>query len=368
VKIASCPRLVLLLLLSGCGQPTVTNPATPVRVVAAINLADDIGLKYSAQVVPETQVELAFRTDGYVADITRVKSSAAPDRILQPGDVVKRGDVLARVDDAQYRDQVTKAQANLDKSLAALLKAELDYKRAKALHETQSITGPDFDAARKEYETAAAAVDGTRAQLDEARIKLQETALIAPMDATILSRAIEVGSLVHAGTVGFELANTRQVKVVFGIPDVVLKDVKLGSALDIRTASLPERVFSGTVTEIAPAAESRTRVFEVSVTLENGDGALRPGMVASLDVDTASLPDKVVVVPLSAIVSEPPNGFAVFVVSQSNGATVAQQRTVEAGDVLGNRIAISSGLEAGEQVVVTGTAQVRNGLPVRIVP
>ena len=177
-----------LALLPYCDQPAPVDVITPVRVVTAQALAEDVGLAYSAQVTPETQVDLAFRTDGYIALIMLVPGVGTTDRILQAGDKVVQGDVLARVQDEQYRDKAIKAQADLDKAQAALRKGEQDFKRATALNQTQSITAPDFDAARKEYETALAGVDGAQAQLDEANIKLADTALLAPMNGTILQR------------------------------------------------------------------------------------------------------------------------------------------------------------------------------------
>ncbi len=355
--------------LTACDNNPPPAIVTPVRVEQAQALADDSKLAYSAQVIPETQVDLAFRTDGYIDEIMRVPGVAEAERLLQPGDTVRAGDVLARVKDEQYRDQVAKARANLDKAKAALVKGEQDFKRADALNKTNSITGPDYDAARKEYETALAAVDGARAQLDEAQLKLSETALVAPRDGTVQQRNIELGTLVRAGTVGFVIANTSVVKVVFGIPDIMLARVKLGSELNIHTDSLPNREFTGVVTEVAPAADQRTRVFEVSVRVDNGDGALRAGMVASLQVDKSLLADiTLTVVPLSAIVQDKGGGFAVFVAQTTGGKTTARLRPVSTGQILGNRIAITDGLAVGEPVIVTGAAQVSDNQVVNIVP
>jgi RND family efflux transporter MFP subunit len=265
---------------------------------------------------------------------------------------------------------VTKARADLDKALAAARKGEQDFGRARALNATQSITAPDYDAAEKEYATANAAVEGARAQLDEAELKLSETALVAPIAGVVQQRNIELGSLVHADSVGFVVANTRAVKVVFGVPDSILGDVGLGGSLSIHTESLPERVFQGTVTEIAPAADQRTRIFEISVTVDNADGALRPGMVASLDVSQTMLAaGQMVVVPITAVVQADSGAFGVYTVeTAAEGGSMARLRTVETGQILGNRITISSGLAAGEQVIVSGTAQVGDKQPVKIVP
>ena len=201
--------------LASCESKPAATVITPVKVATAQALSSDTNLIYSAQVVPETQVDVAFRTDGYIASIKLVPGVDSREHILQPGDPVEADDVLARVEDEQYRDQVTKAQANLEKALAAARKGDQDFRRAQALNATESITAPDFDAAEKEYTSGNAAVKGAQAQLDEATLKLTETALIAPLSGIVQQRNIEIGTLVHSGSVGFVVANTGVVKVVF---------------------------------------------------------------------------------------------------------------------------------------------------------
>lgn len=357
-------------LLVACDKPAPEVIITPVKVELVESLASDVGLTFSAQVVPQTQVDVAFRTDGYVSAIKMMQGVEGEPRLLQPGDAVQEGDILANVKDEQYQDQVTKAQANLDKARAAALKGEQDFRRAQALNKTQSITAPDFDAAQKEYSSANAAVVGAQAQLDEANLKLAETALIVPLGGIVQQRNIELGSLVHKGSVGFVVANTSTVKVVFGVPDTMLSDIALGATLAIHTESLPNRQFNGTVTEIEPAADQRTRIFEVSVQVENTDGALRPGMVASLDVSKTMLAaGQVVVVPITAVVATQGGGFGLYTAETAeDGSTVARLNTVETGQILGNRITVTSGVSVGAKVVVTGAALISDKQPINIVP
>ena len=361
-----CIAVLALLSLNSCDKAPPPDILTPVKVEPVATLASGTGLSYSAQVTPETSLELAFRTDGYVVEIAKREGVGGKPRLIQPGDAVVAGEVLARIDDAQYRDRVTTAQANLDAARAASLKSSEDWARAQALNATQSITGPDFDAAQQEYATAQASVKGAQAQLDEALLKLGETALIVPQAAVINQRLVEIGTLVRPGSVGFELANTDTVKVVFGVPDLVLTEVTVGSALDVRVASMPDRIFRGSVTQIAPAADQRTRVFEISVSVDNSDGALREGMVASLDLPTGAQAGSTITVPLDSIVRGKSGGFAVYTVHSSGQDSVVQLIPVETGEVSGNRVVIRSGLQPGDRIVVSGTAQVSDGQLVQV--
>ncbi len=194
------------------------------------------------------------------------------------------GSMLAKVRDTDYVDNVKKSQANLDKANAAFEKANNDFRRASNLQATNSITGPDYDSAKQEYETSKAAVDGAKAQLNESQTSLGYATLTAPMNGTLLQRKIEVGDLVGPGTTGFVLADVSYVKVVFGVPDVMLSRVKLGDRIQISTASVPGKLFTGTVTAVSPSADANTRVSEIEVSVPNATGELRDGMVASLEV------------------------------------------------------------------------------------
>jgi RND family efflux transporter MFP subunit len=369
-KLSAVLGLAAFLALSSCDKETPAPVITPVKVAAAQALSGDVNLSYSAQVVPETQVDVAFRTDGYISSIKLVAGVDSQQRLLQPGDSVQAGEMLAQVEDDQYRDQLIKAQANLDKALAAARKGEQDFRRATALNETQSITGPDFDAAEKEFATTNAEVEGAQAQVDDAQQKLDDTVLFTPLTGIVQQRNIEIGSLVHAGSVGFVVANTSVVKVIFGVPDIILGQITPGSDLAIHTESMPERTYIGEVTQIEPAADERTRIFEVSVTVDNSDGSLRPGMVASLTLDETSLEvERVVLVPITAMVEGPDRGFALYTVERTEeGTTLARLRRVETGQILGNRIVVTSGVEVGTEVIVSGNGQISDKQPVNVVP
>jgi len=366
---AGLSRLIFLsatVLLGSCKQSEPVQIVTPVKVQAVQAVGENSGLSYSGQVVPETSLDLAFLADGYIVDIARREGPDGKPRLVQPGDDVSSGEELARVDDELYRDRVATAQANLDAALAAYRKAGQDWGRATALQATQSITGPDFDAAQQEYATTQASVAGARAQLDEAQSKLKDTVLTSPLTGVVNQRNIEIGSLVRPGSVGFVLASTGTVKVVFGIPDIILGEVSIGTPLDVRVGSFPDRTFPGRVSEIAPAADQRTRIFEVSISVENPDGLLKQGMVASLNVGAGELANDWVSVPMNAVVRSESGGFAVYTVSVNNDTATVHRTPVTTGEVVGNSVVVTSGLAEGQSIVVTGTAQVSDGQVVRI--
>ncbi|MEO8628949.1 MAG: efflux RND transporter periplasmic adaptor subunit [Betaproteobacteria bacterium] len=370
--------IFIALSLSACGRekPEAQAPAwIPVRVQTVAGEGALPGTRYTANVTPRAQVDVAFKVNGYILYIRQLRGADGRMRDLQPGDLVSKGTVLACVKDDDYVDQLHKSQANLDKSRAALVKANEDFRRATNLIATQSITEPDYDSARKEYETAQASVAGAKAQLDEAQISLRYTSLAAPMDGVVLTRKIELGSLVGPGTVGFTLADVSAAKVVFSVPDVMLKSVPLGSPLRVTTESIPDKVFAGKVTAVAPSADTKTRAFQIEVTIPNPRGELQDGMVAALEVPAAAAvaahnQSAKVAIPLSAIVrpKADPLGYAVYVVKDENGKQIARQHPVVLGQVVGNSIAVSSGVERGDRIIVVGATVVKDADVVRISP
>jgi RND family efflux transporter MFP subunit len=366
------PLLFGGLLMSGCDRkaPATAPQWIPVRVQTLGALTDDDGVRYSANVAPKTQVDLKFKASGYIDSIYETKDAGGKLQPVTRGTPVSVATELAHIKDDEYRDKVKAAKASLAAADAALVKAKQDFNRAKNLYATKSMTAPDYDSAQQEYSTAVANVDGARAQLDEAQQDLAWCTLLPPMDGIILSRNIELGALVNSTTVAFVLADMSAVKVVFAVPDVMLKNIALGDSLDVTTQSQPGKVFSGQVSTISPAADASTRVFEIEITIPNSQDELKDGMVAALKVP--ELPAHVstaLAVPISAVLrsKQNPTGYALFVVETQNDKTVARLQDVQLGDVHGNRIAVLGGVSNGQQVIVSGVTTVWDGGLVRII-
>jgi len=369
--IAAC-GLGSLLALGGCDdEKPAAAPLTPVRIEVVETHSLDSALQYSANIEPTKQVNLAFKVGGYVTWILQKTGADGKQRDVQTGDRVEAGTVLARVDAEPYQDKVKGAKSQLDQAKAALSKGEADYRRATALFKEQSMTATEFDTYKKEYQASTAAVAGAKAQLDDAELDLKYTNLTSPLAGIVLQRNIEVGTLAAPGSVGFVIADVRAVKAVFGVPAAVLGDVKEGSPMSITTESEPGRRFNGTITSIAASADSSSRVFNVEITVPNADGALKPGMVASLGVARGAAPaGSAAVVPLAAVVRSKtdPKGYAVFLADGTGDEPTVKLQDVKVGRILGDAIAVTDGLKSGERVVVYGATLVQDGQKVRVIP
>jgi multidrug efflux pump subunit AcrA (membrane-fusion protein) len=227
---------------------------------------------------------------------------------------------------------------------------------------------------------------------------LRDTSLTAPLAGVVLDKKIEPGVLVGPGSVAFVLGDVRTVKAVFGVPDTIVRGLAPGAALAMTSDALPGRAFEGRISSVSPAADQQSRVFGVEVTVGNADGALKPGMIATVQLDEAARragvrTEPVVTVPLAAIIKAPGaaaapapgdtssttarggggtvqdgGGYTVFVIEKASDREVARARAVTVGDVVGNAIEVSGGIRQGERVITTGATLVKDGDAVRVIP
>ena len=354
--------------LAACRHQTPSKPIPAVRVEVVTSGTTASGKAvYSAVAQPKTAVPLAFRGPGYIVEIKTVPASDGRPRALGEGDRVRQGDVVARIRDAEYRDKVEQAVGQVAAARATASKARLDFDRATRLFATQSITKPEMEAATAQRDATEAQLATAQALLEEARVGLRDTALVAPVDGDVLKKSVELGALMGPGMPAFVLGDISSVKVVLGLPDVALRAVKLGQTVTTTTDALPGRRFTARVSRIATAADPATRNFDIEVEIPNGDRLWRPGMIASVELDNVA-PAAILLLPLTAFVEAPGGRFGVMVVEGDASKAVAKLRQVELGEVVGNRVAVTRGLSPGERVITTGASMIVDGGRVEVMP
>ena len=344
--------IIVLLALAACMQkPKNESAVAAVEVAQVREVSGANGTRYSATVEPDAQVAVAFRVSGYVETVN-----------VEEGDRVKKGTVLASIRRADYAEKLGQASASHAEAQAALSNAQNDLDRAQKLFAENALTKTELDAAIANVEVNRARVSRGRAAAGEAGLALGDTNLVAPIDGVILRRNIERGDLGTPGSPAFILATTSTVKVVFGAPDTMIGAMKIGQAIDVTTESIPDHTFTATIARVAPAADPKTRVFDVELHIDNPKDELKPGMIASLEITKGSAP--LLAVPLDAVVrpKSQPDGYAVFVVENNKAIT----RSVDLGEPMGNLVAVRGGLQKNERVVVSGPALLVDGQPVRV--
>jgi multidrug efflux system membrane fusion protein len=367
--------VAIIPLLTGCGSAQATEEPTarPVKVVEALMPEQQRLARYSVSIQAYEQVPIAFKVSGYVSEVLQRRGTDGRLRALQAGDRVAAGDIVARVRDADYREHVRQAASAVREVEVSQAKARADLDRAATLYAAHSLTRPELDAAQAALDTAAARRTSAEAQLALADLTLGDAVLSLPAGGVVLERRIETGTLVGPGTVAFVVGDVSKVKAMFGVPDSLVHRISAGQPLQVTTEAFRGVSFEGRVTSVAPSADPESRVFAVEITIPNIDGRLRPGMVGSIDVPidgTTNPPSAGAAIPLAAIVrsSTSPDGFAAFVVEGKGDHQVARARAVSLGEVQGNTVAVTRGIERGDRVVVMGAALLVDGEPVRVIP
>jgi RND family efflux transporter MFP subunit len=366
---SSLMALLATTVVGGCHH----DPAVPTKVPIAVRLADVTlyqsteGLRYSASLIPYAQVDVAFRTTGYVTHVKQVKSADGRIRDIGTGDFVTRGTVLARLRRQDLKNQADESGAQVDAAVAQHTQAEQDFNRAKALYATQSLTKPDYDQAQARFDSTLAAVNQAKAAERQAHLSLSDSELEAPLSGYILARNLDVGTLASPSLAAFTIADTSAVKAMFGVPEDALNLVHLGQPLTLQLQNDVAQ-YSGRVTSISPSADAKSRVFTIEVTLSNRQKKLRPGMIASVELGgkrETSQPS----VPLSAIVSYPGESgqFAVIVAEQQSGQWKAHVRRVTVGATHGSSVSVT-GVHAGEKVTAIGAQLLKEGDSLSVIP
>lgn len=260
------------------------------------------------------------------------------------GDPVKKDAVLFRLDDGKLR-------AQLESTEARLMKARNNLERSRKLLEQTTISPQEFDDAQAEFKEAQAAVDLAREQFDDATIR-------SPLDGFISERLVSNGQYVEKDRTLVTVVDTDPVKIDTTLPERFLPQLQLGQKVNVKIAGLGQKAFTGEVYFIDPRVDPSTRTVKIKARIPNPDGELRPGLFANVELVTGTR-DNAIVVPEQAIVPAI-DKLTVFVVEGG----VARRREVTVGARLPGKVEITSGIQTGEMVVISGQQKLRDQMPV----
>lgn len=297
--------------------------------------------------------------------------------LVDVGTFVKAGEVLATIEAVDMALRVKQSEAQLKQAQAGLEQAKLQqgtakrgFDRAKALREKGAMTQLDFEQAESGAQlgavgilSAEAAVSLAEANLGLAQKAYDDTRITTPVAGVVTKKAVNVGTMATPATMAFSVQDQTSLKMEGSVPAAYVPQLKLGIAVEISVDELPGRTFEGTVSRLAPTLDAETRRGAIEIALKPSEGLL-PNMFGRAQISFGSSAD-VLVVPASAVLSlggEP----AVYLVSGSDGATVAKVVRPKVGAKHFDEIVIEEGLSAGDAVVVSGNAGLKDGSPVSV--
>jgi membrane fusion protein (multidrug efflux system) len=275
--------LVAALLFAGCGSRSesaerthdgnVAPPAVKVTTAAVQILKMPRYLTLTGSVVADRQSEVAANVAGRV--------TAAP---IERGQAVKAGQVLAIVDARGFAFSASAAQAQSKAAEEQQRLAESDCARADALMEKGAVSKQEYDRMKTQCAAQGFSASAAQANADLAKKQLGDTTIRAPFDGIIGERYVNVGEYTLAQSKIASLYRINPVRIQISVPEAATPLVKQGETIKVQVAAWGERDFPATVKYVAPALRQSTRDLLVEAVAENKDGALRPGMFATVQL------------------------------------------------------------------------------------
>lgn len=328
--------------LAGCGRgeaSTAQSAEAPREIsvaVAAVEVAD-AAARYTGTTHLEAYGEAAVtaRVGGEVLEI-----------LVEEGERVRAGQVLARLDGERLRLAMERANAELDK-------LRQGYRRNVALHERGLVSQGAFENLRYDLEALDSA-----ARL--ARLQYGYTQIRAPIAGVVSGRKITVGTTVREDDVLFRVTGLDDLVAYVHVPQKDLRRFAPGQQASLQMTAWEGESFPATVTRVSPTADPDSGTFRVTLAVPAADGRLRPGMFGKLDI-VYEVHEDALLVPSVAVLDEDSEA-AVFVVDEGQ----ARRRRVTTGLRTDGRTEVLSGLSAGERIVVVGQSGLREGAPVTI--
>ena len=336
------------------------RPPTPVRVVAAELGPLEVELKALGTVTPLRTVTVRSRVDG---ELLRVA--------FEEGQQVRAGQLLAEIDPAPFRIQLAHATGQQKQNLAELENTRIQLQRYRDLAGSHYVSAQDVANLQAQVRQFEGRRDRDQAAVDEARLQLEYTRIVAPIDGRVGLRNVDVGNLVRAGDADgiVTIAQTRPVSVVFALPETVVPAVAAavqrdsGTPLTVQAWDRDERrlLATGTLSSLDNLIDTRTGTLRLRALFENADDALFPNQSVNVRLRLGS--EDVVAIP-DAAVQFGSQGNYVYVVGDDDTASVRQ---VQLGAAHGDRVAVTEGLAAGERVVLEGLDRLYEGSKVDVV-
>jgi RND family efflux transporter MFP subunit len=322
---------ILIAIITGCSN-TKTNETRSeqgIKIKSAIvqSLKNDYTLGYSGTVEASQVIPLTFRTAGTVDKI-----------YVEVGDVVKKGQLLASVDESDM-------QNIYNTMLAKYRQAEDAYNRLKLVHDEGSLPEIKWEEMKSNFEQAKSSLELSKSNLDKCK-------LLAPVDGIVGRRNIEPGqSSISLTQAPIELVKIETVFVKISVPENEINKIRIGQKTSISVPALDGKRYEGNVTNISPVAEVMSRTYTVKITVNNTGQDLKPGMVCEVGIGFGTN-KLMLVVPKKAVSKDSYGKTYVFVVSPDSKTVKKTDITI--GRYFDSGIEVINGLTEGQIIVIEG--------------
>lgn len=259
------------------------------------------------------------------------------------------------LDGLKLQIETAKNQLDLAKETLAILEGQ-------TISETKKVSAASVEQAKANLEQAKAAVTQSKANLQSALNQLSYTQVKAEANGIISSCLLAKGAMVSAQSAALTIVDIDQVKIQFSVTDDMINKVHIGDKVYITIDSISNESFEGTISSIAPAANSQTLLYPIEINIKNADHKIKPGMFATSKL-VLERKENVISVPLNAVIEKAEEKYVYIIDSQQIAHKVAVQTGIEND----THIEIISGLNSGDEVVTRGQDYLKDGSTVNVV-
>jgi len=309
-----------------------SEASTPLPVEVVMPRSGDITATYHATTTITSDIDapVTARAEGQVIEI-----------LVEEGDLVEKGQLLARLDGDRLRLQVKQAKANLEMT-------EREYGRFINLHERGLVSSAAFDEMKFN-------LDALKARFELQQLNYSYTFVRAPLAGVVTARNIKVGQHLNSGDSAFRVTDTTELVAHLLVPQSELAKIAAGHTAEIKVDAMPEQSFAATIARVSPTIDARNGTFRATAYINNDDGMLAPGMFGRVEI-AYEKHSHALMIPADAVLEED-NVSVVYVAN--NGEAI--RRPIKTGIEEDGNIEVLSGLEGNEQIIVTGQNGLRDG-------
>lgn len=334
-----CLMLLMTAALLGCHRPSEPVNSPRPAVVMTVSDGNDANiLGYSGEVRARYENDLSFRVGGKLVE-----------RLVNLGDPVRKGQVLARLDPQDIRLSASASMAMRAAAEADLALARAEFERAEMLLAEKFISKSAVDTRRAQLAAAQARLQQAQAQAQVAENQVAYTQLKAPRDGVVTALGAEVGQVLAAGQWAIRTADPAEREILSWIPEARLAQFKPGQAAQVQVWAAPEKLYAGRIREIAASADPTTRTYAIRISLAAPDANLSLGASAAVGFMHATA--AAVRVPLAAVMKGSGDQAHVWVLGADNKVV---ERSVVVDSLRDDVAVLRSGLVAGEKIVTVG--------------
>lgn len=338
--------------------PAGQAPAAPVAVqvgpenVVVVPVQEiSTGPLISGTLMAEKDANVRAEVSGSILEVTAAE-----------GQQVRRGRVLARIEDQALGDAYKSAQSAVRSAEQALAVATREAERTESLVKGGALAERDLDTARNAVTAAQAQLEDARSRVAAAGKQVANLIIRSPMDGVVAERQANAGDVVSPGTELYRIIDPRSMQLEASVPSESLAAIKIGLPVQFQVRGYPGQTFDGRIERISPTADPVTRQVPIFVTIPNTAGRLVAGLFAEGRVAQQS--KRALVVPLSAVNMSDPK--AAWVLRATSGKAERVPVTLGLRDEQTERVEITSGLKEGDRLLVGAAQAVTPGTPLQL--